>query len=107
MWEGTAGLVYVLVNISIPVILLYLLFQMRVLGAGDIKLFSVASCFFTWRQICELLVISLVAAAAAGIIKILYLLYKKNYVWKTKTRVHFSIFILTGYMITVWRCVVA
>ena len=39
--EGSAGVVHFLVNISIPVIMLFLLFQMRALGAGDIKLFSV------------------------------------------------------------------
>ena len=38
--EGGAGIVHFLVNISIPVILLFLLFQLRVIGAGDIKLFS-------------------------------------------------------------------
>ena len=43
--EGGAGIVHFLVNISIPVILLFLLFQLRVIGAGDIKLFSLAGGF--------------------------------------------------------------
>lgn len=107
MWEGAAGLIYVLINLSIPVILLYLLFQLRVLGAGDIKLFSVAACFLTWKQICELIVIAFVTAAIAGTFKILWRICKGNYEWKTKTRIHFSIFILTGYIVTVWRCAIA
>ena len=34
--EGGAGIVHFLVNISIPVILLFLLFQLRVIGAGEL-----------------------------------------------------------------------
>ena len=49
--EGGAGIVHFLVNISIPVILLFLLFQLRVIGAGDIKLFSVAGGFLSMRQL--------------------------------------------------------
>jgi len=49
--EGGAGIVHFLVNISIPVILLFLLFQLRVIGAGDIKLFSVAGGFLSMRSV--------------------------------------------------------
>ena len=39
--EGSAGAVHFLMNISIPVIL-FLLFSLHIMGAGDIKLFSIA-----------------------------------------------------------------
>jgi len=39
-WEGS---IYFLIQISLPVLIFYLLFLMRALGAGDIKLFSVIS----------------------------------------------------------------
>ncbi len=107
VWEGAAGLIYGLVNISIPVILLYLLFQLRVLGAGDIKLFSVTACYFSLRQIMGLILTALIAAAAAGVCKILYRKCKGTYDWKAKTQIHFSIFILTSYLITIWRCTIA
>lgn len=41
-WKGS---IYFLIQISIPVLIFYLLFLVRALGAGDIKLFSViCSC---------------------------------------------------------------
>lgn len=52
--EGSAGAVHFLMNISIPVILLFLLFSLCILGAGDIKLFSIAGGFLTLTQLCYL-----------------------------------------------------
>ncbi len=49
--EGSIGIVHFIVNISIPVILLFLLFQLRALGAGDIKLFSVVGGFVMIQQL--------------------------------------------------------
>ena len=43
--EGSAGAVHFLMNISIPVILLFLLFSLCILGAGDIKLFPLQEVF--------------------------------------------------------------
>lgn len=40
---GWNGSIYFLVQISIPVLMFYLLFLMHAFGAGDIKLFSVVS----------------------------------------------------------------
>ena len=61
--EGGAGIVHFLVNISIPVILLFLLFQLRVIGAGDIKLFSVAGGFLSMRQLLYVILAAFVTAA--------------------------------------------
>lgn len=45
MAYGWNGSIYFLIQISLPVLVFYLLFLMRALGAGDIKLFSViGSC---------------------------------------------------------------
>ena len=70
--EGGAGIVHFLVNISIPVILLFLLFQLRVIGAGDIKLFSVAGGFLSMRQLLYVILAAFVAAAVIGLGKLLY-----------------------------------
>lgn len=105
--EGSAGLVYFLVNISIPVILLFLLFQMRALGAGDIKLFSVAGSFLTIRQLMYLIVVAFVVAAVLGTGKLVVRLATSNYVRGAGTIIHFSIAILISYFIVVWGCAIA
>lgn len=51
MEDPAWGIYYFLGNISVPVVLLYLLFQMRVLGAGDIKLFSMIGSFLTMKEL--------------------------------------------------------
>ena len=43
--NGYVGILYFILNITIPVVLLFLLFQMHALGAGDIKLFSLVGSF--------------------------------------------------------------
>lgn len=69
MGEGCAGIVHFLVNISIPVIFLFLFFQLRALGAGDIKLFSVVGAFVTIRQLEYVIVSAFLAACVIGIVK--------------------------------------
>lgn len=56
------GIYYFLRNISVPVILLYLLFQMRVLGAGDIKLFSMTGSILTIGKLFQCMAYSFLAA---------------------------------------------
>lgn len=104
--DGCAGIVHFLVNISIPVILLFLLFQMRILGAGDIKLFSVAGGFLTTRQLLYLIVTAFLAACVIGLGKIVYVGRVKGNIRKKKTLIHFSAAILLGYLITVWGCAI-
>jgi len=60
------GVYYFLGNISIPVILLYLLFQMRVLGAGDIKLFSMIGGILTIQELFAIMAYSFIAAGAGA-----------------------------------------
>lgn len=68
--HGIWGIYYYLRNISVPVILLYLLFQMRVLGAGDIKLFSMIGSILTIRELCRCMVYGF---AAGGLMAVIFL----------------------------------
>lgn len=49
--EGIPGIFTGIILISIPIILLYLLFLAGALGAGDIKLFSVVGGFVNLREL--------------------------------------------------------
>lgn len=66
--HGAVGAYYFLRNISFPVILLYLLFQMRVLGAGDIKLFSMIGGMLTIGELCRCMAYSFFAAGAGSVL---------------------------------------
>ena len=107
MGDGGAGAVHFLVNISIPVILLFLLFQLRVLGAGDIKLFSMTGGFLSTRQLMYLIVWAFLAASAIGIGKMVYERKTNCIFWKKRTLIHFSAEILIAYFIVVWGCAIA
>lgn len=62
------GVYYFLRNVSVPVILLYLLFQMRVLGAGDIKLFSMIGSILTTEELLRCMAYSFLMAAGAAVL---------------------------------------
>ena len=100
--EGSAGAVHFLMNISIPVILLFLLFSLPIMGAGDIKLFSIAGGFLTLTQLCYLIPVAFVVGAVIGAGKIVYKKVTVGYAIGTKTFMHFSTAILIGYFIVVW-----
>lgn len=102
--EGGIGIVRFLVNISIPVILLFLLFQLRVLGAGDIKLFSVVGGFLDMRQLYMVVAAAFLAGAVIGILKLLYQRKTIRAMREHKTLIHFSLAIFIGYIVTVWGC---
>ena len=101
--EGAAGLLAYLIHISIPVILLYLFFQMRALGAGDIKLFSVTGAFLTTEQLLTVMATAFFAGAVQGICRLLYDRLKKGGNSGHVTKIHFSAAILAAYLISVWR----
>ena len=100
--EGSAGAFHFLMNISIPVILLFLLFSLCILGAGDIKLFSIAGGFLTLTQLCYLIPVAFVVGAVIVAGKIVYKKVTVGYAIGTKTFMHFSTAILIGYFIVVW-----
>lgn len=60
--HGVYGIYYFLGNISVPVVLFYLLFQMRALGAGDIKLFSMTGSILTIGKLFQCMAYSFLAA---------------------------------------------
>ncbi len=68
-WRG-AGVF--LINVSLPVILCYLLFLMRALGAGDIKLFSVVGGIWDLHVLIVTIIISFWVAAGMSFGKLLY-----------------------------------
>lgn len=65
---GWVGSIYFFIRIMIPVLVFYLFFLMRVLGAGDIKLFSVISSFIGLKGLAEVLVYSFLAGAVFSLI---------------------------------------
>lgn len=60
------GVYYFLRNVSVPIILFYLLFQMRVLGAGDIKLFSMIGSILTIGELYQCMACSFLVAGAGA-----------------------------------------
>ena len=104
--EGSTGIVHFLVNISIPVILLFLFFQLRVLGAGDIKLFSVVGGFVTTDRLLLVIAAAFLAGGVIGAVKLLYLKATTGSFGKGRTLIHFSLAVLIGYCIVVWGCVI-
>ena len=104
--EGSIGIVHFLVNISIPVILLFLLFQLRVLGAGDIKLFSVIGGFLEIRQLCIVIVTAFGVASVLGIAKLICERQSAGNGGKRRTLIHFSLAIFISYVLVVWGCAI-
>lgn len=69
---GMPRLIQVLLNISFPVIVLYLLYLIGALGAGDIKLFSVIGGFTNLKMLLDCMLAAFVAGAVISLIKLLY-----------------------------------
>ena len=72
---GVSRIPYILLNISFPVIVLYLLYLLGVLGAGDIKLFSVIGGFTNFTRLTHCM---LVAFFAGGVIAVVKMLLNRN-----------------------------
>lgn len=70
--SGVKGASVFLFNVSVPVILFYLLFLMRVLGAGDIKLFSMIGGFWGLQLLCTTIAASFLVAAVMSLGKMLF-----------------------------------
>lgn len=51
VWQdGSDGLIRALMSMTVPILLLYPLFMIGGLGAGDIKLLAAAGCFLTVKE---------------------------------------------------------
>ena len=68
---GVPRMFQVLLNSSLPVIVLYLLYLIGVLGAGDIKLFSVIGAFTNFKTWTDCMVAAFVAGAGIALAKML------------------------------------
>lgn len=69
---GISQVLCTLVNVSFPVIVLYLLYLLGVLGAGDIKLFSIIGGFTNFKMLISCMLFSFGAAAVIAVGKMLY-----------------------------------
>lgn len=77
MGEGMAGIVHYLMNIILPVLLLYFIYLLGVMGAGDIKLFSVIGGFVNFKELVFCMCISFAIGAVFSMGKLL-----KNRNWE-------------------------
>ena len=66
---GMPRIIQVLLNISIPVIMLYLFYLIGVLGAGDIKLFSVIGGFTNLKTLTDCVLAAFVAGAVIAVLR--------------------------------------
>lgn len=69
---GISRVPYILANLSFPVIMLYLLYLLGVIGAGDIKLFSIIGGFTNFKMSISCMWFSFVVAAVIAVGKMLY-----------------------------------
>ncbi len=124
IWEsGYWGLILSVLQIFFPVIVLFLLFLMHALGAGDIKLFSVIGSIWNLKVLCYCMFFSFVTGAIISLVKLLYqknlfarLIYFFQYIGRclgaksiliyreqsegNQNIIHFSVAILAGFCIT-------
>ena len=124
---GPKQIICMLVNLSFPVIVLYLFYLLGVLGAGDIKLFSIIGGFTNFKLLTGCMFYSFVAAAVIAVGKMLYnrnlriSVFKAGIFFRSIPReglvsyhrewaerrnlMHFSVPILIGYMVAVlhWK----
>ena len=105
--EGGTGVLVYVVNLLIPVIFLFLLFQVHALGAGDIKLFSMLGVFISTEQLLRLMVLAFCLGALLGICKMIHEFIWLKYEIGKLTQIHFSPAILFAYILVVggdlWR----
>ena len=95
--EGISGLLTGIFQISFPVIVLYLLFLIGALGAGDIKLFSVVGGFVNFKVLIGCMIYAFLVAAVFSMGKVLYYLIRERRLGGHK--MHFSIAILAGLLV--------
>lgn len=92
--EGIQGVLTGVCHISFPVIVLYLLFLIGALGAGDIKLFSVVGGFVNFKVLVWCMIYAFLLAAVFSLGKVLYFAICRRELGRHK--MHFSVAILVG-----------
>lgn len=61
--EGVSSIVPIIVNILFPVLIFYLIFRIGIIGAGDIKLFSVIGSFLSFQDLVTTMIFAFIAGA--------------------------------------------
>lgn len=70
--EGMQGILGYMANMAILTVLLYPLFKIKTLGAGDVKLFGVVAGYLPFKKIFLFLFLSLLIAAVFSMIKLVF-----------------------------------
>ena len=128
--NGARGILVFLLNGCVPILLFFLFYRIKALGAGDIKLLSVLGVFLDKDVYFWAILYIFASGAVIGVIK----LFVHGVLWKRlcmlgryaagalttaclpsygsneaetdywENRIHFSVAILAGYLISVGRC---
>lgn len=121
--EGCVGLLTGVIQISFPVIILYLFFLIGALGAGDIKLFSLVGGFVNFRELVTCIMAAFVLGAVWALVKLLIsrrlfccIRSGSKYLWSvmggdregyrktSENTIPFSVVILGGLIVAVCCC---
>lgn len=121
IWKsGIEGLIPCLGNIVFPVVVYYLFYLIGVLGAGDIKLFSVIGGFINFRQFMQCMLVSFLLGAIVSFCKMFFSKtlrsgmisvgqyfralsmgeYRRYTPESKKQTIHFSLYILLGLILS-------
>lgn len=93
------GLNHFIVNALWPIALLLILYAMKAIAAGDIKLFSVMATMVGARLTGNVIIISLLLGAMYGVISIVKNIKNRSL---ALSQIHFSICILAGFLIAIF-----
>lgn len=69
--DGISVVIPYLGNIVFPVVCLYLFYLIGILGAGDIKLFSVIGGFVNFKKLVQCMMLSFAAGAVLALLKLM------------------------------------
>lgn len=69
--DGVRGMLYSLVGILLPVVLLFILFCIKVIGAGDIKLLSVVGSMYGAKFVLQCTVMAFLVGGIISLIRII------------------------------------
>lgn len=75
METGLKNLYIFLIALILPILILFPLFLFKVLGAGDIKLFSVVGCYLGISTLIQVMILSFFIG---GILSVLYIIRTKS-----------------------------
>jgi prepilin peptidase CpaA len=84
--NGWTGILLGISGAIVPIIILFPLFLFKVLGAGDIKLFSIVGCFYGVTYVIHLIWIAFIIAA---VISVIHLIKHKNMFFRLQVLVNY------------------